>query len=211
MNLHYKVRVSTASTRRLLAITIACGGCEATEPVASQPQASDSTGPHAETGSSSTGSGSTASETMGNTTATSSAASSTEALEPTLELGTGQLRWEPLEEGGVLELVAGPQGGWHVDVALRAADVDPDGAMLRYEAVWFETREPLSYETLATLSADNVVWTDTGWERVGDRVVFDIEDPEVVVNQTVCIVLELQSMTFTGDDERCALVVDLEP
>jgi hypothetical protein len=35
----------------------------------------------------------------------------------TLELGTGELVFEALVEGGDVQMVHGPQGGWHVDVA----------------------------------------------------------------------------------------------
>lgn len=130
---------------------------------------------------------------------------------PFVELGTGRLQWEPLGRPGEVELVAGPQGGWHVDLTLRATALDPDGLTLRYHAYNPGTRTSLSYETTATLSPDNVVWTDAGWDRVGDRVVFDIAAAAEVVNTTVCIAVDVHGDAFAGGDERCVLVVDVLP
>ena len=39
--------------------------------------------------------------------------------DPWLELGTGVTEFEPLDDGDDIELVAGAQGGWHLDAALR--------------------------------------------------------------------------------------------
>lgn len=44
--------------------------------------------------------------------------------EPSLEIGQGELAFGPLEDGGTLELVHGPQGGVHVLVALHAEHID---------------------------------------------------------------------------------------
>lgn len=43
---------------------------------------------------------------------------------PTLALGTGETAFEAIE--GPLEIVYGPQGGWHVVIALRAEGLDGD-------------------------------------------------------------------------------------
>ena len=43
-----------------------------------------------------------------------------------LELGTGSWRFEPLEDGQPVELVAGVQGGWHVWISLRVSDLGRD-------------------------------------------------------------------------------------
>jgi len=44
--------------------------------------------------------------------------------EPKLEIGHGETAYLPLEPGGSLELIHGPQGGVHVLVALQAAYID---------------------------------------------------------------------------------------
>jgi hypothetical protein len=43
---------------------------------------------------------------------------------PSLEIGQGETAFAPLESGGSLELVHGPQGGVHVLVALHAEHID---------------------------------------------------------------------------------------
>jgi hypothetical protein len=45
--------------------------------------------------------------------------------EPTLELGTGEFEHVPLDpDGAVVELIHGPQGGYHVVVSLGATGLD---------------------------------------------------------------------------------------
>jgi hypothetical protein len=43
---------------------------------------------------------------------------------PSLELGTGSYRFEPLEDGQPVELVRGAQGGWHIWLSMRLRGVD---------------------------------------------------------------------------------------
>lgn len=48
-----------------------------------------------------------------------------EAPEPTLHIGTGELSYQALEgDGDPIELVHGPQGGFHVVLALEAVGAD---------------------------------------------------------------------------------------
>lgn len=44
--------------------------------------------------------------------------------EATLELGTGETAFEPVEAGGFVELVHGPQGGFHTYVGFAATGLD---------------------------------------------------------------------------------------
>ncbi|HEY8428812.1 MAG TPA: hypothetical protein VIL20_10575 [Sandaracinaceae bacterium] len=50
-----------------------------------------------------------------------------------LELGTGTIRFEPVEDGATLPLIRGAQGGWHVWIAVRAEGLESDGGMLSIE------------------------------------------------------------------------------
>jgi hypothetical protein len=47
--------------------------------------------------------------------------------DPTLEIGTGAYEYEDLEPDGTVELVHGPQGGYHVLVGLAATNIDVEG------------------------------------------------------------------------------------
>ena len=135
------------------------------------------------------------------------AATSTETDEmPSFELGTGLGRFVALADGDALELVAGLQGGWHVDVAVRTTGVEPDGLTLTYEAFDAESGASLSHRTFAALESANVLWTQAGWVRVGDRVVFDITAAKEVVGALVCLRVEAEGPTFDAVDERCVVI-----
>ena len=54
-----------------------------------------------------------------------------EAAEPAIEFGTDLSGWRDLADGGSLELVAGFQDGWHVDVSVRGEGLAPDDIALR--------------------------------------------------------------------------------
>ncbi len=43
---------------------------------------------------------------------------------PSLELGHGEIAFETLEDGGSLELIHGPQGGYHTLTSLQAVDIN---------------------------------------------------------------------------------------
>jgi hypothetical protein len=45
---------------------------------------------------------------------------------PSLEIGQGEYQFEPLEAGGMIELIHGPQGGVHTLTGLHARDIDGD-------------------------------------------------------------------------------------
>jgi hypothetical protein len=45
--------------------------------------------------------------------------------EPAIELGTGEIEFEPLSDGGEIEVVRGPQGGYHLLGSVRVAGIDP--------------------------------------------------------------------------------------
>lgn len=53
--------------------------------------------------------------------------------------------------------------------------------------------------------------TDEGWLRLGDRVVFDIAGPELVVGSAVCLVVVASSPSWKSEDRRCVTIVDELP
>ncbi|NVB39879.1 hypothetical protein G6O69_18695 [Pseudenhygromyxa sp. WMMC2535] len=128
--------------------------------------------------------------------------------EAEIELGLGPVDWRALEEGDPVELVAGLQGGWHVDLAVRGEGLEPGGLWLRYEARDPSTGAALSYVTEALLDEGNVLETDEGWLRVGDRVVFTIDGPEVVVGAEVCLFVTVTKGSWEDEDSRCVTIVD---
>jgi hypothetical protein len=125
-----------------------------------------------------------------------------------IELGTGRATFEPLAEGDAMELVAGPQGGWHVDVALRFGGLEPEGLELVYDAVDAEGA-PISFTTRAFVVEESLLADGDDWIRVGDRIVLDIESPADVVDTEaiVRVTAELAGQTL-ADERRIAIVDD---
>ncbi len=133
-------------------------------------------------------------------------------VKPTIELGAGLSDWQPLADGDPVELIAGLQGGWHIDVGVRGEGIEPDGLLLHYEARDPTTEVSLSHVTTGLLDENNVLWTDEGWLRLGDRVVFTIEGPEAVVGSEVCLFVTVASIVgWEGEDSRCVTIVDEQP
>ncbi len=124
-----------------------------------------------------------------------------------LELGTGTSAFEPLAEGADVELVEGAQGGWHLDVALAGWGFGPGGALVEYEAV-DSGAERLSFVTRAELSESGVLVLDDGWQRVGDRVVLDIDTAADVVGSELVLRVTAELAGQTWSDERRVVVVD---
>ncbi|MCA9566765.1 MAG: hypothetical protein KC656_02945, partial [Myxococcales bacterium] len=105
-------------------------------------------------------------------------------VEETLALGTGTSAFTDLADDDEVALVYGPQGGWHVDVALLCTgDLDPDGVVVRYGAE--EAGVPISYPVEVQLAEALVRPTADGWERLGDRVVFDVAADTDVLGATL--------------------------
>ena len=129
---------------------------------------------------------------------------------PTVQLGTGTAAYETLEEGDTIELVAGIQGGWHVDATVACEGVEPDGVTLAYDAVSVEG-ERVSFTTQALLASESVLDTEPGWQRVGDRIVFDIGDPSDVVGQTVIVRVTATLGQASWSDELSVVVADDDP
>ncbi len=120
---------------------------------------------------------------------------------PRITLGTGTTSFDGLSDGDTVELVAGIQGGWHIDLAVQGEGVDPSGVTLVYDAVRSDG-ERVSFITQATLQEGSVLDADPGWLRVGDRVVLDIDDPNDVVGETVIVRVTATLDQASWSDER---------
>ncbi len=128
-----------------------------------------------------------------------------------LELGAGLDAFEALDQGDSVELVHGPQGGWHVDLALRFGGFGPDGVQLRYLALDPESDSELSFVTEALLQERLVRPIEGGWERLGDRVVFDIAAADEVLDTEVLIEVTASWDGESWTDSTGVLVVDEAP
>ncbi len=127
---------------------------------------------------------------------------------PTVEIGVGRKAFASLEDGDDVELVAGIQGGWHVDVSVRLGGFGPDGVLLSYDAVDGDGKR-VSYETQALLQKKSVVQEGELYVRLADRVVFDIPKAEAVIGTTIFLRVTAQIDGQTWSDQRRVVVRDL--
>ena len=131
--------------------------------------------------------------------------------EPWIELGTGHTTFTPITNGDNIELVAGIQGGWHIDASLRFGGFGPDGIVVVYQAV-DEQAQTISFTTQATLSRGSVLEDGEGeWLRVGDRVVLDIPASDEIVGTTAIMRVTAELDGQTWSDERTVVIVDESP
>jgi hypothetical protein len=133
-----------------------------------------------------------------------------EVTDPTLTLGGGETTYIPLDDEASIELVAGSQGGWHLDVSLRASGFDPDQVALSYLAQDAETDTPLSYPMQVLVGPTSVLEDGDDWVRVADRIVLDINDPADVVGRRLVVQATATVDGAAVSDTKTWVVVDDE-
>lgn len=124
-------------------------------------------------------------------------------------LGEGLTAYRALPaEGAEIELVFGPQGGWHFDLAVWVQGGDPEGMRLRY-AVTDAAGRALQFPAEVSLNARRVVPEGEGFVRVGDRAVLDVRDGDALVGQSLTLRVQATSRAgATAEDARVVTVVD---
>ena len=92
-----------------------------------------------------------------------------------LRVGHGLVEYQDLADGSNLELVAGPQGGWHVDLAARVRGLEPDGLFLSYRIYDHAHRAQIGYPIKSVLSKHIVTMHERDvFDQVGVQFVFSI-------------------------------------
>ena len=126
-----------------------------------------------------------------------------------VELGEGLTSYRALPaEGAEIELVFGPQGGWHFELAARVVGGDPEGMRLRYAVIDAAGRE-LQFPAVVQLNARRVVREGERFVRGGDRAVLDVGDGNVLVGQSLTLSVRAESVSgATADDRRAVTVID---
>lgn len=133
-------------------------------------------------------------------------------IAPTLEVGTGEVAFEPLETGGELRFIAGPQGGYHVFVSLIATGITPGTGSLA------EPDDPVV--TVDLSSSDKALSTfvdrrrpfapsGEGLELVGQLVVLDHPEPPVFDGEPAALgaVVEDRCGRMVSDTVEVTLVL----
>lgn len=129
------------------------------------------------------------------------------APEPRVELGTGRSTFVPID--GELELVAGPQGGWHVDVCARMWHLRADGLRITYEAS--RAGVPLHVPIELELDSRHLRHDGDHWLRRGDVLQLAIASPAEVVGAELELRVRVEDRAgAAAEDARTAMIVDRE-
>ncbi|MBX7190783.1 MAG: hypothetical protein K1X94_01920 [Sandaracinaceae bacterium] len=130
---------------------------------------------------------------------------------PWIVLGTGEASFVELADGGDIELVHGPQGGYHLPAtALFGLATSPDMLVLRYDVS--RTDGTILGTTQIALNERRLTHACGGWFRGGDIVVLSITAPAAVADADVDLVVSV--LDADGEvvrDARRLHVVDALP
>lgn len=85
--------------------------------------------------------------------------------DPTLDLGTGQSSWEALTDGDGVELIHGPQGGYHLFARIREQRLGPD-VQVTFRVTPADGGAPINdpSDRVRLLEGRGLLRTAQGWE-----------------------------------------------
>jgi hypothetical protein len=121
---------------------------------------------------------------------------------PPLEVGTGLSGFEPVSDGQSLEVIFGPQGGYHVWAAIRASkkDVTPDRAQVRVKLI--------KDGTVLSENPYQLNLVDSGGFYEWYALQALVPDPAVVDGQTVTVRIELSDRIGRSAADEVTIVAD---
>jgi hypothetical protein len=126
-----------------------------------------------------------------------------------VELGAGRTQFEPFdEESPSLEVVSGPQGGWHFELTLRLDGYDGRPLALDYRAR-DDAGDSVGFPATYLVSSEKFVATGDGQHvRVGDRVVLEIDGPRAVAGNELVVSCEAShdGAVLASDEQRVSVV-----
>lgn len=118
-------------------------------------------------------------------------------------LGQGETRYAELDDGTALPLVAGPQGGHHVWIAMHAEGLTDPGVQLLVDAFPRGAPDPprrLPVDTRFRAQPEG------GWERVGWPA--EIPDAPCFIGEEILVRVTLRQGGREGVDERVVIPTD---
>jgi hypothetical protein len=114
------------------------------------------------------------------------------AVEPAVQIGSGEVEFEPLVDGGEVTVVRGPQGGYHFFGSVLVAGIDPGDLLdLRDPSNPITSFQVFDGETALAPNASFRQGLDEstveGWshQMVGRLVVLDIADDDEINGREV--------------------------
>lgn len=127
-----------------------------------------------------------------------------------LTIGTGFTAYEALpDEAPTLEIVHGPQGGYHVYLSMRVTGVEP--ATLLWHVVREDDARVLAHLDLIARRG-TFVEVDGALQRVGDLVVLNVISPADVLTRDIRV--EASATSASGaraTATRVVRILDAEP
>ncbi len=127
---------------------------------------------------------------------------------PRVELGTGLANFETI--GPTMEIVFGPQGGWHLYVSCRLYNMTVEGLRLGYRTERDGALISMPGEYI--LQERRILREGDHYLRTGDLAIFDITMPSDVVGDTVTVTVTADPVDADPvTDSRTVVVVDEEP
>ena len=132
--------------------------------------------------------------------------------EPFIVIGSGLSEFIELEEGDPIEMVMGPQGGWHIDISVRIRGLVPEDLELEINGFDDETDEQVAIRVERILSPRRVLEDGEGHVRLGDLLVFMILSEDEIVGRRVRVEARCtQPDGLTAADSLVVTVADDEP
>ncbi len=124
---------------------------------------------------------------------------------PTLEIGAGTTAFRGFARDGELELVHGRQGGFHVEVALRATGMKANGLVAGFVEATLDGEVRARSAPWLELECDG-----EGLTSLSNRLIYDdVLDPEELAGRVTFIVAEVtDSRGKVARTEAEALIVD---
>ena len=134
-------------------------------------------------------------------------------VDPGLELGTGQTDWESLVPGSTVELIHGPQGGYHVFARIRESRLGGD-VRVAFRATDADGGRVLNDPTdeIHLLEGRGLLRTAAGWETSNALLVIlvQVHAPGDVVGRTLVLEADVipAGATTPSSVRRVVTVVD---
>ncbi len=126
---------------------------------------------------------------------------------PAVILGTGITSFIPVENGDEMEMVMGPQGGWHVDLAYRLYNMDPMDMRVSIEGTDIDSGEALTVPLSRVLTIRRVADRGDHFLRVGDQAVFRINMPDEAIGKRLRLDIEVMSVDEEVASDTIEVVV----
>jgi hypothetical protein len=111
-----------------------------------------------------------------------------------VRLGTGEIAWQDVDEGGAVYVVYGPQGGYHLLGSVRTRGLNAGNATdlssvqnptTAFSVIWNEAEMVMSspiVQGMDTVTDENAAWTH---EMIGRFAILDITTDQKIAGEEV--------------------------